>query len=144
MALSDRPVPILATPSDRWLPGFLRVVTDGGVAAPLSAAYPPAELARFADDLGADTVVVSDDLRAHASELARGRRVFTLDQLGRGASPSLAFDQPADRPALVIFTSGTTGRPKGAVLTWGNLETQTRLLADAWQIGPGDRMVHAL
>ena len=53
MALSDRPVPILATAGPGWLDGFAAVVAGGGVALPLSAAYPPAELGWFADDVGA-------------------------------------------------------------------------------------------
>jgi malonyl-CoA/methylmalonyl-CoA synthetase len=146
--LSLRPVPILATPSPRWLPGFLRVVAAGGVAAPLSAAYPPAELAWFADDLGADTIVVSDDLAAQAAAMAAGRRVVRIESLGddgdgaRDVGAALAGDAAA--PTLVLYTSGTTGRPKGAILSRGNLEEQTRVLAEAWGVTAADRMVHAL
>jgi malonyl-CoA/methylmalonyl-CoA synthetase len=141
MALSDRPVPILASAGPAWLDGFAAVVADGGVAVPLSAAYPPAELAWFADDVGADTVVVSDDLAAHAQELARGRRVVRMEQLVARGDPLAG---PPAEPALILYTSGTTGKPKGAVLSRGNLITQTEVLARAWGIGPGDRMVHAL
>jgi malonyl-CoA/methylmalonyl-CoA synthetase len=142
MALSDRPVPILASAGPAWLDGFAAVAADGGVAVPLSAAYPPAELAWFADDVGADTVVVSDDLAAHAQELARGRRVVRLADLGGPDLDPLAG--PPAEPALILYTSGTTGKPKGAVLSRGNLTTQTEVLARAWGIGPADRMVHAL
>jgi malonyl-CoA/methylmalonyl-CoA synthetase len=142
MAISDRPVPILASAGPAWLDGFAAVVADGGVAVPLSAAYPPAELAWFADDVGADTVAVSDDLAAHAQVLARGRRVVRLEELARRSEDPLAG--PAAEPALILYTSGTTGKPKGAVLSRANLITQTELLARAWGIGPGDRMVHAL
>jgi len=143
MALSDRPVPILATAGPGWLDGFAAVVAGGGVALPLSAAYPPAELGWFADDVGADTVVLSDDLVEHGAVLAQGRRVVRLGELagGPGGDPLAG---PAEQPALILYTSGTTGKPKGVVLSRGNLIAQTDVLARAWGIGPADRMVHAL
>ncbi|HKE14189.1 MAG TPA: AMP-binding protein [Kofleriaceae bacterium] len=145
MPISDRPVPILATAGPAWLDGFAAITADGGVAVPLSPAYPAEELAWFADDVGADTVVMSDDLAAHGEALARGRRVVRLAELtGQGRTGADPLAGPPAQPALILYTSGTTGKPKGAVLSRGNLVAQTDILARAWAIGPGDRMVHAL
>jgi malonyl-CoA/methylmalonyl-CoA synthetase len=142
MAISDRPVPLLATPGPGWLDGFAAIVAGGGVAVPLSAAYPPAELAWFADDVGADTVVVSDDLAGQASEMARGRRVVRMAELGAGQEDP--FDGPREAAALLLYTSGTTGKPKGVVVTRENIMAQTAILAEAWGVGPHDTLVHAL
>lgn len=57
-----------------------------------------------------------------------------------------ASPQPADAeaPCLVLFTSGTTGSPKGALLCARNIAATLDGLRDAWQLGPGDTIVHAL
>ncbi len=61
-SLEGRRVVLLVSPGAAWVEAFLGVLLGGGVAVPLSPLYPPAELAWFADDAGADTAIVSADL----------------------------------------------------------------------------------
>ena len=77
---------------------------------------PPSELAWFGDDAGADALIVSADLAAIGP----------------------------DATALLLYTSGTTGKPKGARITHDNLAVQAALLREAWGYREGDRLLHAL
>lgn len=141
--LAGRRVALLLGQDRDWVVAFLGTLLAGGVAVPLSPAYPPAELAWFADDAGADTAIVSAAEAERARELGRGRRVLAPTDLAK-LEPAEPAQIPADAPALILYTSGTTGRPKGAVITHHNLAVQAELLAAAWGISPDDRLLHAL
>ena len=151
-SLAGRRVMILASPGAAWVEAFLGVLCAGGVALPLSPLYPDAELVWFAGDAEADLLVVSDDLAPRAAALAHGRRVLTLSRLGAEAAgddtaalaTSSAVAPFGSDTALLLYTSGTTGKPKGAMITHDNLATQARLLREAWGFSPDDALLHAL
>ena len=109
---------------------YLGVLRLGAVYVPLNTAYTPAEVEWFVAD--AEPAAVVRD----AETLADG-----LD----GARP---FDgvaaRGADDFAALVYTSGTTGRPKGAILTHGNLATNALTLNEAWGFEPNDVLLHAL
>jgi malonyl-CoA/methylmalonyl-CoA synthetase len=151
-SLDGRRIALLAEPGAAWVEAFLGILLAGGVAVPLSPLYPPSELAWFAVDAGADTVILSTALAPCAQELVQGRRVLTTKALAdapepaghaRRAPEAVAAIAP-DATALLLYTSGTTGKPKGAMLTHANLAIQTELLRDAWRIGETDALLHAL
>ena len=109
---------------------YLGVLRLGAVYVPLNTAYTPAEVEWFVAD--ADPAAVVQD----PSELAAG-----LD----GAQPSSGVvARRADDLAALVYTSGTTGRPKGAMLTHGNLAGNALALNEAWAFQPDDVLLHAL
>ncbi len=127
----------------------------GAVFLPLNTAYTPTEVDYF---LGNATprVFLCDPARAVALAplaAAHGAELLTLGAGGEGTLARAMAGQPlALRPepraegdlAAILYTSGTTGRSKGAMLTQGNLLSNARVLAELWRFTPGDVLLHAL
>jgi malonyl-CoA/methylmalonyl-CoA synthetase len=145
-SLDGRRVAILLPPSIAWVEAFLGVIAGGGVAVPLSPLYPPSELAWFAADAGADTLIVAEELDERAVAMVTGRRVLRPADLGAAEpeEPAAIEAIAAGDTALLLYTSGTTGKPKGAMITHGNLAVQGELLRDAWGYSSADTLLHAL
>lgn len=144
-SLEGRAVAILVSPGALWLEAFLGTILAGGVALPLSPLYPPAELAWFGEDARAAAVIVSEDHHDRGALLCEGRRVLSAETLADGPRPAGdAAPLEADDVALLLYTSGTTGKPKGAMITHANVDVQAAILREAWAFGEGDRLLHAL
>ena len=134
---------------------YLGTLKAGAVYQPLNTAYSPAELDYFIGD-ARPTVIVSDPALAPAvREIAerRGGTVMTLDARGHGEIADLAagmhpghetVSREADDLAGLLYTSGTTGRSKGAMITHRNLVSNTVSLHQIWRFAPGDVLLHAL
>ncbi|HSW23995.1 MAG TPA: AMP-binding protein, partial [Burkholderiaceae bacterium] len=135
---------------------YLAVQRAGLVYLPLNNAYQQAEIGYFVGDAVPAVVVCAAKDFTWISRLGfrRGtKNVFTLgdDRTGslleRAAWMSDAHTpvmSNADDLAAILYTSGTTGRSKGAMLTHGNLVSNARVLKDSWGWQAGDVLIHAL
>ena len=136
---------------------YLATLRAGGVYVPLNTAYTLPELEYFLEDAGPRIVVCTPEKRREIAPLAERFGGATLLTLGAdagsgtlvaaaGAEPAQFGDvaRTASDPAAILYTSGTTGRSKGAVLTHGNLLSNARTLADSWRFVPADVLLHAL
>ncbi|QFT00962.1 Long-chain-fatty-acid--CoA ligase [Labrenzia sp. THAF191b] len=134
---------------------YLGTIRAGGVFLPLNTAYTPAEIGYFVGD-AEPAVFVCDPARADVlagTAQKAGARLHTLDQNGEGSLSLLADQMPTDydnRPredddlAAILYTSGTTGRSKGAMLTHGNLTSNSQTMVKYWQFTEDDVLLHAL
>jgi malonyl-CoA/methylmalonyl-CoA synthetase len=123
----------------------------GGVAVPLCVAHPAPELAYVLDDTGAGAVLAHRDFLDVMSGLASARGadlglVPDILKAGPEGAPAGADlpDISSGRRALILYTSGTTGRPKGAVSTHGAVAANIESLVEAWGWEADDRILHVL
>ncbi len=146
--LGGERVGLFASPGADFVAGFFGILLAGGTVTVLSPLHPPAESIYVCQDAKVRRTLVGAGLDDRAGELAllSPQVVVSLtaaiasDRAADPALPSIA----ADRPALQLYTSGTTGKPKGAVLTHENLGVQQELLGRAWGMSAADVLVHTL
>ena len=138
-SLDGERVALLVAPGAAFVEAFFGVLLAGGCVVVLSTLHPPAETAYFCADAEVKTIVASPELGDRVRPLAR---VLAVDEM-RGGARALPRVL-ADDAALQLYTSGTTGKPKGAVITHANLATQQDLLRDAWGWREDDVLLHTL
>jgi len=135
---------------------YLATLRAGYVFLPLNTAYQSAEIEYFIGNAEPSVVVCSRKNFGWVSKIAfkaGTQNVFTLDDdrtgslLDRAAHCSDRHEvvqRSADDLAAILYTSGTTGRSKGAMLSHGNMLSNALVLKDYWAWQPGDVLIHAL
>ena len=138
-------VALLARPGRDYVFGLLGIWRAGGVAVPLCTGHPRPELEYVLGDSGAAAIVADAAMEGLAREVApcAGGRVLTLSD-GLSAAPSETPSMDGCRRAMMLYTSGTTSRPKGVVTTHANITAQVTDLVDAWAWNAEDRILHVL
>jgi malonyl-CoA/methylmalonyl-CoA synthetase len=140
-SLQGQRVALLVSPGASFVQAFFGVLQAGGCAVVLSTLHPRAETAWMCEDAEVETIVASGSLLDRVQGMAA--RVLAVEQAVDASLAELPEVQ-AQQAALQLYTSGTTGKPKGAVLTHANLSIQQELLAEAWEFERSDVLLHAL
>ena len=153
-----RPGDRMAVQAEKSVPAlalYLATVRAGGIYLPLNIAYTPAEIEYFLND-AEPAIFVCDPSRLAALEpiaRAAGAKILTLDPAGKGtladaAAAAAPIAQTSPRGgsdvAAILYTSGTTGRSKGAMLSHDNLLSNARSLVESWRFTENDVLIHAL
>ena len=134
---------------------YAACVQAGLVFLPLNTAYTVDELSYFIENSGASLIVCDgrniEQLSPLAQRLSAGIETLNTDGSGslmdRARTMPIRFDtveRGADDLAALLYTSGTTGRSKGAMLTQANLLSNAQTLTREWQFTADDTLLHAL
>ncbi|MFK4209598.1 acyl-CoA synthetase [Streptomyces sp. NPDC030920] len=134
-------VAVWATPTPATVVAVVAALRAGVPAVPLNPRTGTRELAHIVAD-SEPTVVLAGAGDALPPVLESLERI-DVDTVGEGARPTLPEPSP-ESPALIVYTSGTTGPPKGAVLPRRAIAASLDALEDAWQWTGDDVLVHAL
>lgn len=143
------------TKSPAALATYVACVQSGIVLLPLNTAYTASEVAYFVGDAEPALILCDPQQEKALAPVAdqHDALLMTLDGSGTGSFPDAYAGQPTsfetvdralDDLAAILYTSGTTGRSKGAMLTQNNLLSNAEALVDAWRFTDDDVLLHAL
>ncbi|RYD60091.1 MAG: malonyl-CoA synthase [Sphingomonadales bacterium] len=149
-------VAVQAEKSIEMLMLYLGCLRAGAVFLPLNTAYTAGELDYFMRDAEPTLFVCSDIKREAIAPIAQAAGVVHVESLDGGCGGSLSrlvdaaatqfatIDRAEDDLAAILYTSGTTGRSKGAMLTHANLASNSATLTEYWRFTADDVLLHAL
>ncbi|XP_072972110.1 probable CoA ligase CCL8 [Typha angustifolia] len=161
-------VGIVAKPSPEFVAGILGTWLYGGVAVPLALSYPEAELLHVMNDSDVSIILSTQEHRELMENVAaKCSAHFSLLPTVTCMPPKVESHEPSgngeaipisdlmakinglriaegDEPALILYTSGTTGKPKGVVHTHKSIIAQVQSLTEAWEYTTTDQFLHCL
>ena len=144
LTVGDRVAVYLANRAE-FIDLFLACVQSGFVLVPINVMYREREVAHIVGDAEPALIVTT---RSHFGLFPAGAPLVDVDELSHEAAGSTpANDRPGidgDAPAAIVYTSGTTGRSKGAVLSHNNFSANATALTTCWRITSDDRYLAVL
>eukprot|EP01039_Chlorochromonas_danica_P004068 gene4068-4449_t len=147
LELPETPIGAFTKPSLAFVTTMLAAWKANRAFVPLSNNHSMHEINYFIENSKLSTIICpsKEDLPKHVEGLlAPVLETKALLANPHGDHQSLNVEHDPSNPALIVYTSGTTGRPKGVVHSQGNLDAQITSLVEAWQYDEKDRILHFL
>lgn len=137
----DVPVPLLLERGPSMSVAILAVMSAGGICVPMDPSHPAARLRFMLEDCGARLVVTNVDTDA---SFVGDRRVLDLrrTETAAAAGPPPTTDADDLRAVYCLYTSGSTGQPKGVLLTQRGIRNVLEWARDHWGVRPSDGVLH--
>ncbi len=143
--LKERPVALLSPPGFQYVALQWGIWRSGGIAVPMSLFHPRPELEYVIDDTTPAAVVAHPDFANRVAPIAEEHSLrfgLSTDALEHPLSP--LPEVTPERRAMILYTSGTTGKPKGVVTTHENIAAQITSLVQAWGWTGEDHILEVL
>ena len=143
--LAERRIAFIVPPGFEYVALKLGVWMAGGVSVPLGLPHSPREIEYVVGDSGAETVVFHPDFarKLEGANFGTEVQLRELPDVLQPASGQLPLLRE-ERRAMIIYTSGTTSKPKGVVSTHLNIKAQINSMTEAWKWSPGDSILNVL
>lgn len=131
-------------------PGYDYVKTQwaiwraGGIAVPIGISYPEPSIRYLLEDSQVGTIVAAEEFRSLLGPIAAEMEIPMLHQEGNATADTPLPDVSEEGRAMILYTSGTTGKPKGVVSTHASIEAQITALTEAWEWQQGDHILNIL
>jgi malonyl-CoA/methylmalonyl-CoA synthetase len=143
-SLEGARIAVLIEPGARFVSALFGILIAGGCGLVLSPLHPLPETTYFCEDAGVVTLLVSAEHAKTGDALRSKIDVHDIDDALRSQPATELPEIARAADALQLYTSGTTGKPKGAVLTHLNLSVQQELVGAAWGFTESDVLLHSL
>ncbi|PYI20123.1 AMP-binding enzyme [Aspergillus violaceofuscus CBS 115571] len=156
-SLCGERVAFLAENSYDYVVTLLSILASDAIALPLSPAFPVGELKYIMDNSQAKVLLATEKYANKAHEVLKAgldraplldvRKKIEVGATSLGSSSVTLDDQPTGqqpRGGMMLYTSGTTNRPKGVLIPQSALTAQAASLLQAWEYTPQDRLLHLL
>lgn len=148
---TEKPVGILAPSGLEFAVALIAVWKAGGIAVPLQPSHPLAELQYQISDTQLSLILADTKCCAEILNRLSGVEVLNIRDSASApqsppadARPILRSPPKPEQAALIVYTSGTTNRPKGVVSTYASLNAQIDCLLKAWEWSASDKTVDVL